>query len=821
VGSKALLTNVEPLRKILELEHKKGYVDSAVIGGLDRFLRNWAGQAIESITNPQLLNRLHKLHLVNPDYASLTKQQRKAWVKGVLNFLAEAEGMEGVKAETKLPSVASRPSSKARVPTTVVSQSIDSPITIIRGISSSLATKFSRLEVRTVRDLLYFFPHRHLDYSQRKSISQLSEGEEQTIIANVWQAQEVRLGGRRSTEAIVGDETGNVRVVWFNNPYLVKQLATNKRVVLSGRVSLFSGRHVFESPEWELVEDRELIHTGRLVPLYSLTQGLRPRQVRKLMKEVVDQWAWQMEDFLPSELKGRCNLLELPQAISQAHYPEDEVAKDKARVRLAFDELFLLQLGVLSRKRDWQEGQPANAFSSEMPVLDAFIKSLPFELTDAQKKVLRELLADLEKPRPMCRLLQGEVGSGKTVVAMAALLVAAANGYQGAFMAPTEILAEQHFTTICELLSRVGHEEGEGYMRGYFGLLSRPLTVALLIGDISQGRKQELQQAILDGDIDIVIGTHALIQKGVEFHRLGLAVVDEQHRFGVTQRSALRQKGFSPHVLVMTATPIPRTLALTLYGDLDLSVIDQLPPGRQVIKTRWLKPEQRDSAYAFLRRQAAEGRQAFIICPLVEESEAIQAKAAIAEYERLSREVFPELRLGLLHGRMPAVEKDKVMRRFRSGELDILVSTPVVEVGIDVPNATVMLVESADRFGLSQLHQFRGRVGRGQEQSYCMFLAENPSEVGRERLDLIEKIQDGFQLAEEDLRLRGPGEFFGTRQSGLPDLRMAKLSDVALLELARSEAIRLFQIDPGLEKPEHHLLAKELARVWPEAGEWS
>ena len=816
-----MLTNVEPLRKILELEYKKGYVDSAVIGGLDRFLRNWAGQAIESITNPQLLNRFHKLHLANPDYTSLTKQQRKDWVKGVLDFLAEVEGGEAEKGKAKPTPIISRQPSTVRRQTTVVNQSIDSPITIIRGISSSLATKFSRLGVRTVRDLLYFFPHRHLDYSQRKSISQLSEGEEQTIIANVWQSQEVRLGGRRSTEAIVGDETGNVRAVWFNNPYLVKQLATNKRVVLSGRVSLFQGWHVFESPEWELLEDRELIHTGRLVPLYSLTQGLRPRQVRKLMKEVVDQWAWQMEDFLPPELKGRCNLLELPQALSQAHYPEDEVAKDKARVRLAFDELLLLQLGVLSRKRDWQEGQPGNAFSGKMPVLDAFVNSLPFELTGAQEKVLRELLADLEKPRPMCRLLQGEVGSGKTVVAMAALLIAAANGYQGAFMAPTEILAEQHFTNICELLSRVGHEEGEGYMRGYSGLLSRPLTVALLIGDISQGRKQELQQAILDGDIDIVIGTHALIQKGVEFRRLGLAVVDEQHRFGVTQRSALRQKGFSPHVLVMTATPIPRTLALTLYGDLDLSVIDQLPPGRQVIKTRWLKPGQRDSAYDFLRRQVAEGRQAFIICPLVEESEAIQAKAAIAEYERLSREVFPELRLGLLHGRMPAAEKDKVMRRFRSGELNILVSTPVVEVGIDIPNATVMLVESADRFGLSQLHQFRGRVGRGQEQSYCMFLAQNPSEVGRERLDIIERIQDGFQLAEEDLRLRGPGEFFGTRQSGLPDLRMAKLSDVALLELARSEAIRLFQIDPGLEKPEHHLLAKELARVWPQAGEWS
>ena len=422
----------------------------------------------------------------------------------------------------------------------------------------------------------------------------------------------------------------------------------------------------------------------------------------------------------------------------------------------------------------------------------------------------------------MSRLLQGEVGSGKTVVAAIALLLAVANGYQGAFMAPTEILAEQHFAIISQLLSRAGHEESkEAYLHVYSGLLSHPITVALFIGDIKQVRKQELQQRIMDGDIDIVIGTHALIQKGVEFHRLGLAVVDEQHRFGVTQRSALRQKGFSPHVLVMTATPIPRTLALTLYGDLDLSVIDQLPPGRQVIKTKWLKPEQRDSAYAFLRRQVAQGRQAFIICPLVEESEAIQAKAAIAEYESLSKEVFSELRLGLLHGRMPAAEKEKVMRRFRSGELDILVSTPVVEVGIDVPNAAVMLVESADRFGLSQLHQFRGRVGRGQEQSYCMLLAENPSEVARARLDIIENIQDGFALAEEDLKLRGPGEFFGTRQSGLPDLRMAKLSDVALLELARREAIKLFQTDPSLQKTEHQPLAKELARVWPEGGEWS
>ncbi len=814
--------NAEFLRKILELECKKGYVDSAVIGGLDRFLHNWAGQAVESITTSPLLNRFNKLRLVNSNYASLTKEQRQEWINDVLNFLSEAEPGEDEKGKAKLTPIASRPSPRPRVNKAVVNQSIDSPITIIRGISSSLATKFNKLGVKTIRDLLYFFPHRHLDYSQSKPISQLAEGKEETIVANVWQAQEIRLGGRRSTEAIVGDETGNVRVVWFNNPYLAKKLATNTRLVISGRVSLFKGRHVFESPEWELAEDKELIHVGRLVPLYPLTQGLRPRQVRKLLKEVVDQWAWQVADFLPLGLKERQKLLELPQAISQAHFPEDEALKDRARVRLAFDELFLLQLGVLSKKRDWQEGQPGSPLSTKTPVLDAFLQSLPFELTAAQHRALKELLADLEKPRPMSRLLQGEVGSGKTVVATAALFMAAANGYQGAFMAPTEILAEQHFSTICQLLSRAGQlEVKEDYLHSYSGLSPHPLTVALLIGDITQVRKRELHQRILDGDIDIVIGTHALIQKGVEFHQLGLAVVDEQHRFGVTQRSALRQKGYNPHVLVMTATPIPRTLALTLYGDLDLSVIDQLPPGRQIIKTKWLKPGQRASAYAFIKRQVADSRQAFIICPLVEESETIQARAATAEYERLSQEVFPELRLGLLHGRMSATDKDKVMRRFRSGELDILVATPVVEVGIDVPNATVMMVESADRFGLSQLHQFRGRVGRGQEQSYCMLLAQNPSEVARERLDIIENVQDGFELAEEDLKLRGPGEFFGTRQSGLPDLRMAKLSDVALLELARSEAIRLFEKDKRLEKPEHSPLAKELARVWPEAGEWS
>ncbi|MFC2008024.1 ATP-dependent DNA helicase RecG, partial [Chloroflexota bacterium] len=667
-------------------------------------------------------------------------------------------------------------------------------------------------------DLLFFFPHRHLDYSQVKFVSQLTAGDEQTIEANVWQASVTLL---RGTEAIVGDETGNIRVVWFNQPYQAKNLRTNSRIVISGKISLFKDQLVFESPEWEPAESNDLIHTARLVPVYPLTQGLRPRQVRKLMKGVVDQWAWQLTDFLPSELRERHALLELHQAIVQAHYPEDEEGKDRARVRLAFDELFLLQMGVMSRKREWQEGQPGSPLGIETPLLGAFLESLPFELTAAQDKVLKEILADIQRPQPMSRLLQGEVGSGKTVVAAAALLIAAANDKQGAIMAPTEILAEQHYATICELLSRAGQQGGEDYFRTYTGLMSRPLNVALLIGDINQARKRKIQQGIMDGEIDIIIGTHALVQKGVGFKQLAVAVVDEQHRFGVEQRSALRQKGFSPHMLVMTATPIPRTLALTLYGDLDISVIDQLPPGRQIVKTRWLKPQQRESAYAFIRRQVAEGRQTFIICPLIEESEAIAAQAAVVEFEHLSSEVFPDFRSGLLHGRLSSSEKDEVMNRFRSGALDILVSTPVVEVGIDVPNATVMMVESADRFGLSQLHQFRGRVGRGREQSYCMLMAENPSEVGKERLDIIERVQDGFELAEEDLKLRGPGEFFGTRQSGLPDLRMAKLSDVTLLEMARSEAIKLFEIDQGLESTEHQLLAKELARVWPQAQEWS
>ncbi|MCH8311152.1 MAG: ATP-dependent DNA helicase RecG, partial [Chloroflexi bacterium] len=499
--------------------------------------------------------------------------------------------------------------------------------------------------------------------------------------------------------------------------------------------------------------------------------------------------------------------------ICQMHYPDSVDESGVQRKRLAFDELFMLQLAVMTQKRLWKEGGDGKAIASGVDMLEPFFESLPFELTGAQYRVLEEVFADIRSPKPMRRLLQGDVGSGKTVVAAAAMLAAVQNGYQAALMAPTEILAEQHFLTICSLLSESELETDGKYVATLkVAGMDERIVVGLLLGSHRKRVKDDVHAMLAAGAIDIIIGTHALIQNAVEVPNLALVVVDEQHRFGVMQRSSLGEKGARPHMLAMSATPIPRSLALTVYGDLDVSVIDEMPPGRQSIRTRWVDPERRDAAYGLVRKEVEAGRQAFIVCPLIEESEVIQSRAAVVEHERLSTQVFPDLKLGLLHGRMSLQEKEEVMDRFKTRKVDILVSTPVVEVGIDVPNATVMFIDGADRFGLSQLHQFRGRVGRGEHQSYCLLLADSPGMEARKRLKLLERLSDGFELAEEDLKLRGPGDYAGTRQSGLPSLSVASITDQDILALARREAIRLLDADPELTSDANQSLGEHLRK---------
>ena len=795
------------LKKVLTLERQRGYSDDAVVGGLDALLERWRRQ------------HAGDMHVPIPEsYKGLSVNQRKRWIDEALAALSGLGKSVGTRVKEKPSSKALATKAKPSRPRHAPKESfpeLDSPITALKGVQDATAKRFGKLGVTTVRDLIYLFPNRHLDFRATNPIANLVPGEDQTATGFVWEASVVRLGPRRQgSEVIIGDETGNIKAVWFNNTFLGHSLKPNQRIAVGGKVRVFRGRKVFENPEYEVISEKDRMHTGRMVPIYPLTDGLYQRSVRNLVRRALDLSLGKVPELIDDRLLVRRELLPIREAIGQAHYPKDEDSKEKARQRLSFDELFLMQLRVLTRKRDWQQGQEARPITIDASLTRNFVDALPFDPTGAQSRAMEQVSGDMQGQRPMARLLQGDVGSGKTVVATGALLQAVANGAQGAIMVPTEILAEQHFRTICELLGKEPDLRwGNEIVQSFESFLDRPVRVGLLIGDIRQGAKREVHRMIEEGHIDIVVGTQALIQKEVEFRDLALIVVDEQHRFGVMQRAALRQKGASPHLLVMTATPIPRTLALTLYGDLDVSILDEMPTGRLPIETKWVKPYQRNLAYDFVREQVKVGRQAFVICPLVEESEVLQTRAATKEYEWLSEEVFPELRLGLLHGRLNPSEKDEVMESFRRGDLDILVSTAVVEVGIDVPNATVMMIEGAERFGLSQLHQFRGRVGRGTEKSYCLLLSDQPSEEARERLELMTRTLDGFELAEEDLRLRGPGEFFGTRQSGLPDLRMARLSDTAILEMARAEAEQTMSRDPYLESPENGNLAVALERL--------
>jgi ATP-dependent DNA helicase RecG len=771
-----------------------------VIGGLGRFVSYWADGARQSTTDPTLTRLIDETGALLQSYSHETAGRRREMVQEALR---KWEGVDTPAQEEKHEASAPKPEEQPGTENKQARTSLSSPVTELRGVSEAYARRLALLGVKTIHDLLYLFPHRYDDYSALKTIDKLQYGEEVTIIGTVRETQErTSKRGQNLVSSTISDGTGALQATWFNQPYLVRRLKAGRQIVISGRVDQYLGRLTFSSPTWEPL-DEELIHTARMVPVYPLTRGIAARWLRRMVKRTTDYWSLRLPDHLPPAIREQRGLLELESAIRQIHFPDNWEALKAARRRLAFDELLMIQLGVLRQRHDWQM-RSARPVRIDRPLLRTFLESLPYSLTPAQERALSQILDDLQQPRPMSRLLQGDVGSGKTVVAAAAMLVTAASGMQAVLMVPTEILAEQHYMNLERLW-------GELWLPGLKKLSSE---LRLLTGSLKPSDKARIYDEIETGKATIIIGTHALIQEELAFHNLGMVVIDEQHRFGVTQRASLRQKGHNPHVLVMTATPIPRTLALTLYGDLDISTIDELPPGRKEIVTRWLKPRERERAYAFVRARVEETQQAFIICPLVEESEKIEAKAAVDEHQRLQKEVFPDLRLGLLHGRMTAEEKEVVMRDFYRGDLDILVCTPVVEVGIDVPNATVMLIEGADRFGLAQLHQFRGRVGRGEQQSYCLLLAESPTESGEQRLEIITSTQDGFKLADEDLAMRGPGEFFGTRQSGLPDLKVARLSDLRVLEEARSVAQEIWGEDPALDMPKNRLLATRVDEFW-------
>ena len=640
--------------------------------------------------------------------------------------------------------------------------------------------------MHTIRDMLFYFPRDYKDRTRIQKISEATIGAEITIQGKVLGVQTRMARSRKNVlEVFVSDETGTIAATWFNQPFLRNKFHVGDSVFLHGKVGAYKYLQLL-SPEYEIVQDDEAnAKEGSIVPVYPLTEHMNQTHFRKIMKEAVHHFAVCIDEIFPQEIIRKNQLLPINDAIVNIHFPETFENLKHARFRLVYDELFTLELAMALRKRGIKE-ETGISFKIGANV-DTHIRNLiPFPLTHAQERAIHEIAEDMRSSKPMNRLLQGDVGSGKTVVAIYAILAAIANGYQTAFMAPTEILAKQHFQTMQRYLA---HSH---------------VRMHLLTGDTNLRQRKNSLDQIKTGQSDLIIGTHALIEETVQFNRLGLVVIDEQHKFGVVQRLKLKKKGVCPDVLIMTATPIPRTLSLTLFGDLDFSLLDEMPPGRSPVKTIWVTQDREKDAYDFIKGEIVKGRQVFIVYPLVEESESFDLKSAVTEAKRLQGEVFLSHRVGLLHGQMKSSDKDKVMTDFKEKKYDILVSTVIIEVGIDIPNATVMVIVHAERFGLSQLHQLRGRIGRGSEQSYCLLFGNPTSLVSNERLKIMARTSDGFKIAEMDFRLRGPGEFFGTRQHGLPELRISDLvKDFPILKKARSDAFELVSKDPQLTLDTH------------------
>jgi ATP-dependent DNA helicase RecG len=677
-------------------------------------------------------------------------------------------------------------------------KSLQDSVQFAKGVGPQRLKLLERLGIRTIHDLLYFLPRDYEDRSHITPIARLRVGERATVRARVRSAEKFRnRRGRGMARVEVEDDTGFLVCTWFNARYFRESdFPIGREVLVTGRVDHYKVVQMV-SPQHELADDGEAMFGPRILPIYPLTEDLNQNVLRRVMREAVAECAPMVVEMFDEGPLLRRKLMPISEAIRSIHFPESSDLASRARRRLAYDELFLLELGMAMRRRGIRADDMGFAFRVTSEVDRRIRKRFPFTLTRAQERVIAEIREDMQSSRAMNRMLQGDVGSGKTVVALYAMLAAVANRYQAALMAPTEILAVQHY----EMIRR--------YLSG-----SRVRTALLVGGLTARERSKELQR-VGQGEADIVVGTHALIEGDIEFSNLGLVVVDEQHKFGVLQRSKLRQKGRHPDVLVMTATPIPRTLALTVFGDLDVSILDEMPPGRQPVKTRSYTKDKLNDAYEFIRKRLKNGEQAFIVYPLVEESESLDLKSAVASADRLQRKVFPEFRVALLHGRMKSDEKESVMREFRAGRYHILVSTIVIEVGIDVPNATVMVVEHAERFGLAQLHQLRGRIGRGGKPSYFLLFGEPKSPEAQTRLNVVCSTSDGFRIAEEDLKLRGPGEFFGTRQHGLPELRVADIvRDYSLLKLARRDAFELAADAPDLSRPQHRRIRERLEETF-------
>ncbi len=655
------------------------------------------------------------------------------------------------------------------------------------------ARRLEKLGIKTFEDFLYHIPSRYDDFSLISKINRVQPGEILTIQGTVSEINnEFTKNFKRLQKAKIADETGTIEVVWFNQPYLTKVIHAQDKISLSGKIDWFLRKLVIQSPEYEIISNSPTIHTGRLVPVYPETRGISSKWLRRQVYKLINDNRESFIEYLPDSIIDENSLIAISTAIEQIHFPKTLENAEKSRQRLSFDELFLLQLSAMERKLNWNKNLVSNAYSiSEFKEkIEEFWEKLPFKLTNAQKRVVGEIFKDLSLKKPMNRLLEGDVGSGKTVVSAIAMFLSFLNGFQSVLMAPTEILANQHFNTINNLLS--------------------PFKIKVGLATGSQKTKVK--------DFDVMVGTHAVLEKGIIFEKLGLVVIDEQQRFGVEQRAVIRSKGKNPHLLTMTATPIPRTIALTLYGDLDLSILDEMPHGRKQIKTWLVPPEKREGAYSWIEKQIKNTKsQVFIVCPFIEESETMRSvKAASKEFENLKKNIFKNLKLGLLHGKMKAKEKEQVLNKFREGLIDILVATPVVEVGIDIPNATIIVIEASERFGLAQLHQLRGRVGRGDKQSYCLLFTESKNPQTLERIKAMEKHNFGAELAELDLRLRGPGEIYGTIQHGRKMLKIASFSDFDLIQKVRRAAEKIFPDLKNYPKLLEKLKTINLKKVSPD-----